>query len=474
MIQFRQCTVALGDRFRLGPLNWVIEPGQCWVVIGANGSGKSALAATLQGEGLIIDGEADLSASRVAAVSLEEQSRLIQREIERDDSDITDTVNHGTPVAEMLAETSQDPVLLDELIDIFGVRHLLDRGFRKLSTGETRKVLFIRAVTAGPDLLVLDEPFEGLDVDTVPKVEALLARLALQTTLVLVLNRADEIPDYTTHVVRMDTGAMVQNFSCENVAALREIVRQAAGMRSTDLALPPPEETADTRLNDDGSLISLKAGRVAYTDNVVFQDLDWEIRPGEHWQVKGPNGSGKTCLLNLITGDHPQCYVNDLTLFGIRRGQGESIWDIKRHLGFVSTGLHWDYRLSVSARRVIISGFYDSIGLYQRATEKEEEIAQNWLDLLGLTNKGNAAFSSLSYGEQRVLLIARAMVKHPPVLLLDEPCLGLDEANRILVLSLIERICEEGATTLIYVSHHLEDSITAIRNELDLGAREAA
>ena len=182
----------------------------------------------------------------------------------------------------------------------------------------------------------------------------------------------------------------------------------------------------------------------------------------------------RLAFLNLITGDHPQCYVNDLTLFGIRRGQGESIWDIKRHLGFVSTGLHWDYRLSVSARRVIISGFYDSIGLYQRATEKEEEIAQNWLDLLGLTNKGNAAFSSLSYGEQRVLLIARAMVKHPPVLLLDEPCLGLDEANRILVLSLIERICEEGATTLIYVSHHLEDSISAIRNELDLGAREAA
>ena len=184
--------------------------------------------------------------------------------------------------------------------------------------------------------------------------------------------------------------------------------------------------------------------------------------------MKGPNGSGKTCLLNLITGDHPQCYVNDLTLFGFRRGAGETIWDIKRHIGYVSSVLHWDYRLSVSVIKVIVSGFYDSIGLYKKASEKQMGIAAHWLLLLGLNKRANDSFASLSYGEQRSLLIARAMIKHPALLLLDEPCLGLDEINRVLVLSLIDRICEEGVTTLVYVSHHEEDKIAAIQRELDL------
>ena len=212
----------------------------------------------------------------------------------------------------------------------------------------------------------------------------------------------------------------------------------------------------------------LRQASVRYIDNVVFEGINWTISPGEHWQVKGPNGSGKTCLLNLVTGDHPQCYVNDISLFGFRRGQGETIWQIKQYMGFVSTALHWDYRLSVGVRNVIVSGFYDSIGLYQRATETQLEIADKWLALMGLNRKATASFSSLSYGEQRIILIARAMVKHPPLLLLDEPCLGLDDANRQLVLALTERILDEGRTTLVYVTHHQEDRIDSIENELVL------
>ena len=148
----------------------------------------SALVAALQGEGEVTGGERSLGETRIAAVSLEEQARLIQREHERDDSDITDTINAGTPVAEMLSETCADETVRDELIEIFGLEPQLARGFRKLSTGETRKVLFTRAVSAQPDLLVLDEPYEGLDVDTVPRVRDLLERIARTTTLVMVLS----------------------------------------------------------------------------------------------------------------------------------------------------------------------------------------------------------------------------------------------------------------------------------------------
>ncbi len=467
MIRFSQCDIRVSDNFSLTALSWHIKSGQTWVVVGPNGSGKSALGAALKGQFPVMRGRFE-SGSRVAVVSLEEQSRLIQRERQRDDSDLTDEVDDGTPVHEMLSEDSKDPILLDRLIDYLRMRPLLERGFRKLSTGESRKVLLIRALTSQPEVLVLDEPFEGLDTQTVPKVRGILESLSEELALVLCLNRIEEVPDFTTHAIRLEHGRIAQRFNCESGREARLLLTQISQIRSRELTLPPPERVQDTPLNDDGSLVRLVDARVAYTDHVVFKDLNWTIRPGEHWQVKGPNGSGKTCLLGLVTGDHPQCYVNDLTLFGRKRGQGETIWQLKNHLGFVSTSLHWDYRLSVGVRNVIVSGFYDSIGLYQKATDRQLEIADAWLKLLGLQSHATVSFSKLSYGEQRILLIARAMVKHPPLLLLDEPCLGLDDANRQLVLALTERICEEGNTTLVYVTHHQEDTIRSISNELVL------
>jgi molybdate transport system ATP-binding protein len=470
MIRFSQCDVRVSEQFSLTSLSWHIEAGQTWVVVGPNGSGKSALGAALTGEFPVTRGEFEFeSGSRVAVVSLEEQSQLIARERQRDESHLTDEVDDGTPVHEMLSEDSKDPVLLGRLIESLGMEPLLDRGFRKLSTGETRKVLLVRALTSQPRVLVLDEPFEGLDIQTVPKVREILESLSGDLALVLCLNRIEEVPDFTTHAIRLEHGRIAQRFDCDSGQDARSLLTQISQIRSRDLTLPPAELSSEIPLNEDGSLVRLVDARVAYTDNVVFKDLNWTIRPGEHWQVKGPNGSGKTCLLGLVTGDHPQCYVNDLRLFGRKRGQGETIWQLKAHMGFVSTSLHWDYRLSVGVRNVIVSGFYDSIGLYQKATDRQLGIADDWLALLGLQNKATVSFSKLSYGEQRVLLIARAMVKHPPLLLLDEPCLGLDDANRQLVLALTERICDEGNTTLVYVTHHDEDTIRNISNELVLG-----
>ena len=403
-----------------------------------------------------------------ALVSLEEQARLIQRERERNNSDLTDEIDDGTSVDEILSENSKNPILLAQLIESFGMSPLLARGFRKLSTGESRKVLLIRAITSCPEILVLDEPYEGLDAETVPKILKVFESLSDQIALVLCLNRIEEVPHFATNAIRMESGRITQNLHCSSGEEIRSSLSQIGQLRSNDLTLPLPERVLKPDLNEDGSLVRLVNGRVAYTDHVVFEGLNWTVRPGEHWQVKGPNGSGKTCLLGLVTGDHPQCYVNDLRLFGCKRGQGETIWQLKQYMGFVSTSLHWDYRLSVSVRSVIVSGFYDSIGLYQKASHSQLEIADDWLILLGMQRKATLSFSKLSYGEQRTLLIARAMVKHPPLLLLDEPCIGLDQANRQIVLALIQRICEEADTTLIYVTHHQEDLVESIVNVLTL------
>ena len=192
------------------------------------------------------------------------------------------------------------------------------------------------------------------------------------------------------------------------------------------------------------------------------------MNPGEHWQIVGPNGAGKSTLLSLITGDHPQGYSNDLTLFGRRRGSGETIWDIKKHIGYVSSSLHLDYRVSTTVRNVILSGYFDSIGIYQAVSDKQHKLAQQWLDILGRDSRvADAPFHSLSWGQQRLALIVRALVKHPTLLILDEPLQGLDPLNRQLIRRFVDILIAEGETQLLFVSHHAEDAPSCITHRLE-------
>ncbi len=465
-IEFKGATIRLSDSFCLEALDWRISPSDVWAVVGPNGSGKSALMAGLAGEGKLIGGVISGLPERISLVSLEAQAELIERERERDDSDLTDIIYEGTPVREMIDEVGPDSDLLAELIDRFGFESMMDRGFRKLSTGETRKLLLIRALSSRPELLLLDEPFEGLDSRTIPLVHECLSKLAGRIPVVCVFNRARDIPDYVTHILFLDEGR-IRRIVDRNDRGSEDILQQLLNLRRPDVMIPPPEPGSRPPLPDpDAPLAILRKAAIHYGEKTVFENLDWKIETGQHWQLTGPNGSGKTCLLNLITGDHPQCYNNDIQVFGYQRGSGESIWDIKQHIGYVSTALQWEYRVSISAVNVIISGFHDSIGVYQRTTDAQQQIAREWLALLGL--EANQPFNQLSYGDQRLLLIARAMVKHPRLLILDEPCLGLDDLNRELVLALVEKICEGAETTVIYVNHHAEDRIRGIDHFLTL------
>jgi len=469
-IEFDQACLRFNDSFSLLDINWTLGEGQTWAILGGSGSGKSALAAALAGAGELTSGSLTGAGEHVGIVSLEAQAALIERERLRDDSDITDVVSEGTPVRDMLDEVCTDPPLLARLIRLFRLEELLDRGFRKLSTGETRKVLLTRVLTSHPSLLVVDGPFEGLDAQTVPLIRDILQELSARMSVLLVINRFDEIPGFVTHAAYLEKGRLkLTAETCDQVSM--NLLSRLSHLKTTEIEIPDLIPGArPPALKTGEPLVDIRKAAVRYTDNLVFENLDWRIEAGQHWQLTGPNGSGKTCLLNLITGDHPQCYSNDIFVCGYQRGHGESIWDVKRHIGFVSSELQWEYRVGTSCRNVIVSGFHDSIGLYGKVSEQERQTATQWLRVLGLEEYAERPFNQCSYSDQRLLLIARAMVKHPHLLILDEPCFGLDDLSRQLVLALIEKICRGSESTVIYVNHHAQDKIEGIEHYLALGA----
>ena len=232
-----------------------------------------------------------------------------------------------------------------------------------------------------------------------------------------------------------------------------------------DVTLPEAPEKAKLPEIEGDVIVSLKDVNIEY-QRKVLDHLYFEVRKGQHWHIMGPNGAGKSTLLSLITGDNPLVYTNDVTVFGYKRGSGESIWDIKKYYGLVSGALHLDYRVNGPVINVVLSGFYDSIGLYSKVSDEEITIARRWLEIAGLSDKEDVGFKSLSFGQQRLVLIIRALVKNPPLLILDEPLQGLDSYARALVKSFISYAMHNGNTSILFVSHHQEDLPEGFTNRL--------
>ncbi|QHI69242.1 ATP-binding cassette domain-containing protein [Tichowtungia aerotolerans] len=427
-------------------------------VLGTNGSGKSELAVQLQ----------EASEGFSALVSLELQFAVIEEERYNDDSDFMDCPDPGRTARVFIEEGGPMTPVLEDLFDSLRMRNLLDRGIKYLSTGEFRKVMICRALAENPKRLILDEPFDGLDAAAQVELTELLNRLAeTGLQLVLVLNRLDEVADCVKHIFLLDEAGVVLSAPTDQAFA-SDCMARFFRMHDLPQELPHPPERERLILPDGAPLIEMNDVSVSYSGTEIFSGLEWAVHPGEHWQICGPNGCGKSTLLELVTGDHPQVFSNDVCVFGIRRGSGETVWDIKKHIGHVSSAVQVNYRVSTSVLNTVISGFHDSIGMYRKHSLAEEACALEWLEILHLNDKASRPLRSLSYGEQRLVLIARAMVKRPALLILDEPCQGLDEINRRTILKLIDHIGTQSDTTVLYVSHHVSDDIPCIRRRLTM------
>ncbi|TFG39651.1 MAG: ATP-binding cassette domain-containing protein, partial [Syntrophobacterales bacterium] len=484
LITLDNVTLRLRDRRILAGTSWSIRRGEHWAVIGPNGAGKTTLVRALRGEVPVVQGKifpADpwRLQELVACVSFENHRRLIEQESRQDEARCFSGNADGATTAGQLLEDVSRP-LADagaHLIERLGVGRLLYRDIRTLSNGEVQRVLIARALLAAPQVLVLDEPFDGLDLPACENLAAMVAALMNNAgAVVLVTHRLSQIPAQVTHVMGIRAGQVLfqglraETLTPENIAELYQgVEKQASGRQPRRAAFweaQPIQEyvsiynsrtTLDNGLKCSFStpcyggplleaapaprpepclpiprepLVEFRNVTVSYGGKPVLKNLNWSMRAGEHWALCGPNGSGKTTVVNLIAGENPQVYASDVRLFGRRRGSGDSIHDIRRRLGFMSCEFHLRHTRRLTAFEVVLSGFFDSVGLYRTADARQAESGRGLMEALGIGGLTGRAFPHLSFGEQRMVLLARAVVKLPELLVLDEPCQGLDPFNR--------------------------------------------
>ena len=414
-----------------------IRPGEQVALVGDNASGKSRLAATFAGRCC-----AKYITFRDSYGSYGDRNFFMQQRwnlftLEGDPPSVGEALMQD-------AQESKDPVSAErrirELTALFSMEPLLDKPLVTLSSGELRKYQLTRALLGGPQVLVVDNPYIGLDPRTRALLTDLLTALSASMTVVMVLSRAAEIPPFITHVIPVVDGV-----------AGEKVAREAY----LDSVLPP-------------AVIRLRNVTIRFGERVILDALDWTVREGEHWALTGANGSGKSTLLSLVNADNPQAYAHDIELFGRPRGSGESIWDIKRRIGFVSPELHRAFRVDAPALDIVTSGHFDTEGLFRKPSAEQRESARQWMEEFGIGALAERPFLRLSSGEQRLCLVARAFVKDPPLYILDEPLQGLDEPQRRRAKALIDRHCGAPGKTLVMVTHYPEEYPGCIDHSLTL------
>ena len=480
--------VARMPKWRMAqPVNFEALDGEHIAIVGPNGGGKSMLAAILIGRHplLIHDPEYDFRPS-TRPLAADNIRYITFRDCYGGDNDNTyylqqrwnqHDIDETTPTAGALLEEAfllsgpdnkERRTAQQHLYKLFGLAPLLDKYIILLSSGELRKFQLAKALFSQPRILIMDNPFIGLDAPT----RALLSQLFNQMVseyalqLILLLSKTDDIPAVVTHVVEVRDMVAGEKMTREEYLSLRakrpgHVLTHLQEEAIADLPYSAQEYHTEEVLNFHD--VSIR-----YGERTILKELNWTVHNGERWALSGRNGSGKSTLLSLVCADNPQGYACDITLFDRQRGSGETIWDIKRHIGYVSPEMHRAYNKDLPAVRIVASGLKDSVGLYVHPTEEEYDTCRWWMDIFGIRHLADRTFLTLSSGEQRLVLLARAFVKDPELLILDEPLHGLDDRNRQLVKDIIEAFCRRRNKTLIMVTHYEEDLPPCIDKHLHL------
>ena len=453
------------------PVNFTLRRGEHIAIYGKNGSGKTRLvdilraAYPLQGEAPVYDFTPSSSphvSDNVRYVAFRDihgdgEAPYYQQRWNKWDETPSPTV----------AEALGDASLWSEEVRalLVGDAAFCSRQLHLLSSGELRKFHLAKALRGNPRVLIIDNPYIGLDVAARQTLTQVLQALAGRLSLILVVSDRADIPPFITHVVHV-----------ENLVAYPS--QPVADFLKTPEADVSPLSVVDKELL--GSLLSQNASptstdiihmhdvSVAYDGRAILQHINWTVKPGECWALQGGNGAGKSTLLSLVCADNPAAYACNITLFGKRRGRGESIWDIKRHIGYVSPEMARTYRRHLPVIDIVASGLHDTVGLHRKPTDSEREVCRRWLRLWGVEAWSERSFMHLSDGGQRLVLLIRAFVKNPALLVLDEPFHGLDRPTRHRAMRILEACMQQSGRTLIMVSHHVDQLPPCINRRLTL------
>lgn len=487
------------------PVTLSIEDGEQIAIVGDNAAGKSRLVEIITGHYPLLLNEVkfDFSPSPLRLVS--ENLKHItfrdsygesdgtyyyqQRWNQHDISEHTPTagqlldeayrqadesIGRGLTPEQRESESQRRKELRAQLYRMFHLETLLDKYIIALSSGELRKFQLTKCLIGAPRVLIMDNPFIGLDAPTRDQLTALLSTLIRETHLlvILVLSKTDSLPAFVTHVLPIEGLHLRPKQTREAYEEARKAVPPhvlPSDVRRWIIDLPEKDLAACPFYpQTGGEILRFCDVSIRYGRRTILQDLNWTVHEGERWALGGENGSGKSTLLSLVCADNPQSYACHIELFGHRRGRGESIWEIKHHIGYVSPEMHRAYQKDLPAIDIVASGLNDSVGLYVRPRAEQRSVCLAWMKVFGIDALADRTFLKLSSGEQRLCLLARAFVKDPELLILDEPLHGLDNHNRRLVKDVIETFLQRRHKTLVMVTHYEEELPTCITHRLRL------
>ena len=524
-------------QMRMGaPIDFELLAGEQLAIVGDNGSGKTRLVDVLTGKCALMpmqEVKYDFAPSRAKMVSdnikyltfrdsygttegvyyyqqrwnqndieetplvrdlLAESFRMAEEGLTRKTVFDKFLVRDETPEQEQerLRQEAEDKRLMHaelekvrkHLYEIFHLEQLLDKHIILLSSGELRKFQLTKTLLTNPRVLIMDNPFIGLDVTARAQLAEFLTLLTRETnvSVVLVLSKTDDIPDFITHVVtvkdlKVGRKMTLQEFkeSSEPVPArmlteakAKAILEMEEGRRKREDGRRKKSDGRSLMEDGEETVIEFRNVNIRYGERTILKDLNLTVKEGEHWALNGENGAGKSTLLSIVCADNPQSYANDIVLFGHQRGKGESIWDIKRHIGYISPEMHRAYMKDIPAIDIVASGLSDVSGLYRKPKPEQRAVCEFWMDIFGVKQYADTTFLKLSSGEQRLVLLARAFVKDPALLILDEPLHGLDLKNRRLVKDIIEVFCQRPHKTMLMVTHYREEYPKNIDHEIYL------
>lgn len=473
IIACENVSIQLGGRTILDGVSFRIEDQENWAITGDSGSGKSILAKAInhqiffRGEVNFIGKDGKILSPHIVLIEQQHEFKnnsnvsnfYYQQRFNSCDS------GDALTLEEELTKFSKG--ISYPIIELLGLNPLLQKPLIQLSNGENKRLQLAKALMQEPELLILDNPFTGLDINGRGLLKDIIRQLIEKGIRIILIAPLSEIPEYFDKTVVLKQGKL------DGIFSAGDLIFPVTALKSSKEILS--QNQVDTirkvyalQTFPFNEVVRMENVNIAYNGKSILSDINWIISKGERWSVAGPNGAGKSTLLSLITADNPQAYANDIWLFERKRGSGESIWDIKKNIGYISPELHLYFEKGISVLDAVASGFFDTIGLFRRPTPEQLEKISTWLNILGIADQATRMMHQLSLGQQRLVMLARALVKTPPLLILDEPTQGLDVNQTNNFKSVIEAICLVTDVTLIYVSHYQEDIPSVVQLKLNL------